>query len=84
MLPDGGWTSRCDATAEQCVAHPVHSNANSYGLHHHHHPDCQVGGLPDTSGGVVHEVRYGRALLPAYAAVIKTAAPSAADQPPKI
>lgn len=84
MLPDGGWTSACDTRVEHCIPLNPHSDTNSYGLHHHHHADCPFSGLPAAAGALWACVPTARASVPAYAAVVKPAAPSAADQPPKI
>jgi predicted transglutaminase-like cysteine proteinase len=84
MLADGGWTSACDTRVEHCspVDGTDHDGLNA--LHHHHHSDYQFGTmaavLPASDGLDVD----GRTTLPAYTAVVKSASPSMADQPPKI
>lgn len=84
MLPDGGWTSACNAAVEQCLPQPVHSDTDSYGLHHHHHPDVQFGGLAIASGTAVYQASCRQAFFPGYSAVVKPTSLSATDHPPKI
>ncbi len=84
MLPDGGWIAPCRTTVRQCAPQPLHANADTYGLHHHHHPHGPFNGLPVATTAFSARVHTARAVFAAYAVVIKPAAPSAADQPPKI
>ena len=84
MLSDGGWTAACDTAIERCAPPPAHADTDSYGLHHHHHPDCPFSGLPVATGAVPACVHSALAVFATYAAAVKPAAPSAADQPPKI
>lgn len=84
MLQDGGWTSACDIRVEHCSTNETTVDPDSpYGLHHHHHADYQFGTVEE-SASASRLNRRGRPSLPTYAAVIKTAPPSSADQPPKI
>ncbi len=85
MVPDGGWTSACNTAIENCTAQDNGSEPNEfYGLHHHHHVDCQFSALPAVPETADAWHHHDRAILPGYAAVIKAASPAAADQPPKI
>jgi len=85
MLPDGGWSSACDILIEHCsVSNDTNDNDGTYGLHHHHHTDCQFGATLVTLSTETEFDGGLRSVLPAYSAVIKDVTPTSADQPPKI